>query len=107
LWTVYAPCEAPTVVYGHIHRPYTRTLAGLQVANSGSVGLPWDGDPRASYLLVEDGQPVVVRVEYDVERETDLLLRSRYPDAARLAEMRRRGTFIRPAAPEARNAHQS
>ena len=73
----------------------------LIVANSGSVGMPWDGDPRASYLLVEDGRPQVVRVDYDVEREAALLLGSGYPDALRLADMRRRGTFIRPGASRA------
>jgi hypothetical protein len=35
-----------------------------------------------------------VRVEYDVEREARLLLRSDYPDAARIAAMRRSGTFV-------------
>ena len=96
LAAVFEPLRAATAVYGHIHRPYTRSLAALTVANSGSVGMPWDGDPRASYLLVEDGHPQLVRVEYDVEREATLLLDSGYPDSERLAEMRRRGTFIKP-----------
>lgn len=99
LSAVYAPLHAPAAIYGHIHRPYTRCPEpGLTVANSGSVGMPWDGDPRASYLLVEDGRVRVVRVEYDVEREASLLMRSSYPDAARLAEMRRLGQFLRPGA---------
>ena len=38
------------------------------VANSGSVGLPFDGDQRASYLLVDGTDATVRRVEYDVER---------------------------------------
>lgn len=97
LAAVYEPLHASTAVYGHIHRPYSRTLRALTVANSGSVGMPWDGDPRASYLLVQDGHPQLVRVDYDVEREAALLVDSRYPDAQRLAEMRRRGTFIKPA----------
>jgi putative phosphoesterase len=67
LSTVYGPLDAATAVYGHIHRPYTRKLAELTVANSGSVGMPSDGDPRACYLLIEDGHPRLVRVEYDVE----------------------------------------
>jgi hypothetical protein len=41
-----------------------------------------------------------VRVEYDVEREAALLLGSSYPDASRLVEMRRRGAFLKPAAPQ-------
>jgi predicted phosphodiesterase len=96
LAAIYEPLDAATAVYGHIHRPYTRTLTGLTVANSGSVGMPWDGDPRASYLLIEDGRPHLVRVKYDVEREAALLRDSGYPDAPRLVEMRRRGLFLRP-----------
>jgi predicted phosphodiesterase len=96
LSATYGPLDAATAVYGHIHRPYIRTLTRLTVVNSGSVGMPWDGDSRASYLLIEDGRPRLVRVEYDVEREAALLLDSGYPDAPRLAEMRRRGVFVRP-----------
>jgi putative phosphoesterase len=96
LSAVYGPLDAATAIYGHIHRPYTRVLTRLTVANSGSVGMPWDGDPRACYLLIEDGRPELVRVEYDVEREAALLLGSGYPDAPRLAEMRRSGVFIKP-----------
>jgi predicted phosphodiesterase len=93
----YAALGPGTVAYGHVHRPYARRVSGeLAVANAGSVAMPWDGDPRAAYLLVEDGWPEVVRVEYDVEREAASIERSGHPDAARLAEMRRRGRFFPP-----------
>jgi diadenosine tetraphosphatase ApaH/serine/threonine PP2A family protein phosphatase len=83
-------------VYGHIHRPFVRDLGSMTVANSGSVGSPYDGDPRASYLLVnEDGAAEVIRVEYDVEREAAGLLASGYPAAEQLAESRRRGEYVR------------
>jgi putative phosphoesterase len=101
LSTTYGTLDAATAVYGHIHRPYTRMLTRMTVANSGSVGMSWDGDPRACYLLIEDGRPSPVRVEYDVEREAALLLDSGYPDAPRLVEMRRRGVFLRPGAASA------
>jgi putative phosphoesterase len=94
LLTTYETCEAQKVVYGHIHRPYVRAVGGLTVANSGSVGSPFDGDPRASYLFIDAREVGVVRVEYDIEREASLLLRSGYPDVLRLAETRRRGQFI-------------
>ena len=97
LLDAYGGLDAATVVYGHIHRPYVRELAGLTVANSGAVGMPFDGDWRASYLLIEDGVPEVRRVEYDLERELDVLARSGYPDAERLGEIRKRGEFIPPA----------
>ncbi len=93
----YGPSGARTVVYGHIHRPYVRQLDHLTIANSGSIGSPFDGDPRASYLLLESGRVDVVRVEYDLEREIELLRRSDHPDRDRIAEMRRRGKFVAPA----------
>ena len=94
LMSTYGSCDADVVVYGHIHRPFVRSLRDLTVANSGSVGSPFDGDPRASYLLIDETSVQVVRVEYDIERETSLLLASGYPDARRLAETRRLGRFI-------------
>jgi putative phosphoesterase len=94
LAATYGPCEAKMLVYGHIHRPYVRELDQFTVINSGSVGSPFDGDPRASYVLLESGEAQLIRVEYDIEREVDLLSRSRYPDAPRIAEMRRRGKFV-------------
>jgi putative phosphoesterase len=94
LATTYGSCNVSTVVYGHIHRPYIRHIDQLTVANSGSVGSPFDGDPRASYLLLEQGDAQIVRVEYDIQREIDLLHRSNHPDRARIAQMRRHGKFI-------------
>jgi predicted phosphodiesterase len=91
----YRPLTVETAVYGHIHRPFVRPLAEMTVANCGSVGMPWDGDPRASYLLIDDGVPRLIRVAYDVEHEAAVMRQSGYPDAARLIEMRRRGRFVR------------
>jgi putative phosphoesterase len=93
----YRRADAHTIVYGHIHRPFVRRVGdGLVVTNAGSTGLPWDGDPRASYVLIEDGDADIVRVAYDIERDAALLTTSGHPDAARLAEMRRRGRFLPP-----------
>jgi predicted phosphodiesterase len=64
----YGGRGASLVAYGHIHRPYVRRLPACTVMNSWSVGLPYDGDWRASYLLLEDGVPSIRRVAYDLER---------------------------------------
>ena len=46
-----------------------RTIGEQQLFNPGSVGMPYNGDPRAQYLLLDwDGyrwQPTFRRVEYD------------------------------------------
>jgi predicted phosphodiesterase len=94
LSAAYAPLQSARVGYGHIHRPFVRALEGLTVANAGAVGLPFDHDPRASYLLVTDGEPEIVRVDYDVEREVRALRETRHPDADRLVQMLRTGRFV-------------
>ena len=92
----YGGIRAIVTAYGHIHRPFVRALTGITVANSGSVGMTYDGDPRASYLLIEDGRAWVQRVEYDVEGEVADLLSRDYPQAEWLAAIRRSGTYIPP-----------
>lgn len=92
----YAGLNARTVVYCHTHRPFIHRGAAFTICNSGSVGAPYDGDPRASYLLIDNHQPEVRRVEYDVEAEVRRLLASNYPYKHWLAEMRRRGTYVPP-----------
>src|SRR6266436_7339 len=54
LESVYSPLGRSISVYGHIHRAYIRHVPGLIVANTGSVGMPHDGDRRASYLLLDE-----------------------------------------------------
>jgi len=96
LETIYKPMNAEIVVYCHIHRPFIRKVGGMTVCNTGSVGSPYDGDPRASYLLIEDGKPTVRRVTYDVEKEIGRLMASDYPQKEWIAEMRRKGSYIPP-----------
>jgi hypothetical protein len=57
------------------------------VANAGSVSLSYDGDRRASYLLLEDSKPVIRRVEYDVDRELKVLSVSRIPHSDWIAKI--------------------
>jgi putative phosphoesterase len=93
---VYAPLESQLVVYGHVHKPFVRQLHGFVVANSGSVSLSYDGDPRASYLLIDDGHPTIRRVAYDVEAEIRELAASPYPYVEWVASMLRSGTYVSP-----------
>jgi diadenosine tetraphosphatase ApaH/serine/threonine PP2A family protein phosphatase len=57
------------LVFGHTHLPFARTAAnGVALVNPGSVGMPFDGDPRAAYaLLHDDGTIEHRRVAYDHE----------------------------------------
>ena len=60
---------APVVVHGHTHRSFIRDAGRFVLVNAGSVSLSYDGDPRASYVLIDRGKPSIRRVVYDVERE--------------------------------------
>jgi putative phosphoesterase len=84
---VYKELAQPVVVYGHIHRSYVRDVAGMTVINSGSAGMPYDGDPRAAYLLLDDGRPSIRRVAYDVDREIARAKASAMPRAEWVARM--------------------
>jgi diadenosine tetraphosphatase ApaH/serine/threonine PP2A family protein phosphatase len=59
----------PRLVFGHTHLPFLRRSAtGIELVNPGSVGLPFDGDPRAAYALLHpDGRVEHRRVSYDHE----------------------------------------
>lgn len=63
-----SPYEANTIVCGHTHIQFAREVGVFEVVNPGSVGLPFDGDRRAAYaLLDEDGSFDLRRVDYDVD----------------------------------------
>jgi predicted phosphodiesterase len=89
LESVYGPLGRLVVVYGHVHRPFIRNVAGRMVANSGSVGQPLDGDRRAAYLLLDDGEASIRRVEYDVEQEIQALCACGIPHADWMARILR------------------
>jgi putative phosphoesterase len=92
----YGGLGTSRVVFGHIHRPFVRTIAGLTVANSGSVSLAYDGDPRAAYALVDDDEITIRRVAYDVEREAQQLVEMRYPMAEWIGSILRSGRYVEP-----------
>jgi predicted phosphodiesterase len=85
LEAAYSPLGQAIAVYGHIHQPFVRGVAGLTVINTGSVSQSLDGDPRASYLLLDNGTPKLRRVEYDLEREINAITASGLPHSAWMA----------------------
>ena len=65
--------EADFLCVGHTHVPYEIQAGGLRVVNPGSVGQPRDGDPRASYVVIENGQVHFKKVAYDIDETLRLL----------------------------------
>lgn len=88
---IYCPLGQPIVAFGHTHLPVIREMGGplKLLINAGSVGLPYDGDPRASYLLLEGNTTVIRRIEYSVEQELKRLSSSALPHADWTARMLR------------------
>jgi putative phosphoesterase len=60
--------SAKRVVFGHTHVQFQRTgSTGIELLNPGSVGMPWDGDHRAAYAVIDGDRVECRRVEYDWE----------------------------------------
>jgi putative phosphoesterase len=70
------------IVLGHTHLPMVLqgVVEGATVINPGSVGFPMDGDPKASYCLMdtENGAVHPRRIPYEIERTLADL--SSFPD---------------------------
>src|SRR5215469_11535230 len=96
LQSVYGSLRQPIAVYAHIHRSYIRNVAGIIVANTGSVSLSYDGDRRAAYLLIDKGKPEIRRVDYDVDREIKELFGSGIPHADWTAKILEKGCYQNP-----------
>ena len=96
LESTYLPLEQPIIVYGHIHQQFVREVGEFTVINTGSVSQSFDGDPRASYVLIDNGAPKLRRVEYDTEREINAIKATGLPNADWMA---RRLRAARPQTP--------
>jgi predicted phosphodiesterase len=72
------------VCFGHTHVAWHREVGGVHYVNTGSVGRPKDGDPRAGYVTLDvraDGVHVeIVRVAYDIERTVQAIVASELPN---------------------------
>lgn len=73
------------LLMGHTHQPFVARLGRGLAVNPGSVGQPKDGDPRASYAIIELGDAgitaEIARVAYDPEPEARLLAAAGLPAA--------------------------
>ncbi len=67
------------VLAGHTHQQYSLQINGTTIINPGSVGLTRDGDPRAAYAVIDDGEIHLQRIAYPIE-ETVAALEERIAD---------------------------
>jgi len=89
------------VCFGHTHKPWQRTVGGIQFINTGSVGRPKDGDWRSCYVLLtvdtSAARAEFVRVAYDVNAATRAIQESDLPNE--FADVLKSGGAMQAATP--------
>jgi putative phosphoesterase len=69
-----------TIVCGHTHVQFDRTIDGIRWINAGSVGMPYEGEVAAFWAVL--GPDVSLRkTPFDVERAINAVLASGWPGA--------------------------
>jgi putative phosphoesterase len=81
---VAAIAKADLIICGHSHQPFARWIGNVLFINTGSVGRPDDGDPRASYAILKLKQKMVevihYRIEYDVAQAAVAIRANQLPE---------------------------
>jgi len=76
--------DANIVISGHSHRPFKEKFVDVWFINTGSVGRPDDGDPRACYAIMQLRpnffQLRHYRVEYDVKQAVKAIRKNGLPE---------------------------
>jgi putative phosphoesterase len=97
--------DADVIIFGHSHVPFARQAEGVWFINPGSVGRQDDGDPRASYAVLDfaPSGPEVThhRVAYDLQRTVAAIRENELPEA--FAQMMVRGRDLDAILGEAHN----
>lgn len=91
--------DANVICVGHTHHPYAIEVGDKLVVNPGSLGQPRDGDPRASYAIIENQRVELKRIDYPVQDTIRSVLESSLPEPAKsmLTEVFRTGGIAKPA----------
>jgi predicted phosphodiesterase len=84
LAAIFAPLGAGLVVCGHTHMPFERTVAGVRIANPGSVGMPF-GPPGAYWAIVDADGVHMRRTAYDLQDAARRIRATAYPQAESFA----------------------
>jgi predicted phosphodiesterase len=91
--------DARVICCGHTHIPDVRDFGWKVIVNDGSAGYAFDGDPRASWALVEiedDAvQTEIRRVEYDVMAVSNAISARGLPGDVYRAATVRTGKLVR------------
>ncbi|HIH01652.1 TPA: metallophosphoesterase family protein [Thermoplasmata archaeon] len=78
---ILARNDSRFIVLGHTHVPFVCGFPSGLVLNPGAVGQPRDGDPRASFALLdtEESACEVIRAEYPSHEASEAILKAGLP----------------------------
>lgn len=73
--------DADILVFGHTHIPMERKVKDHIFLNPGSVGQPRDGNPKASYMILDTDERKVrfKRINYDIHLASRSILEKNLP----------------------------
>ena len=93
---------ADIICVGHSHMQFHLLADGVVVLNPGSVGQPRDGDPRASYAIIDGDHIELKRVAYSIDETIARVEASDLPERAKrlYAECLRLGRMPGSAGPQ-------
>jgi predicted phosphodiesterase len=64
------------LMLGHTHVPFELRFGSILIGNPGSVGQPRDGDPKASYAILEPSETTfqIHRIAYDIDNAANKIV---------------------------------
>jgi putative phosphoesterase len=77
--------SAQLVVAGHVHMQMDRLVDGKRFVNAGSVGMPYE-DEAGAYWLLLGSEVALRRTVYDYERAAAAIRATGYPDAEEMVQ---------------------
>jgi putative phosphoesterase len=76
--------KADLIICGHSHQAFARWIGDVLFINTGSVGRPDDGDPRATYAVLKLKRKMIevrhYRIEYDVDQAASAIRNNHLPE---------------------------
>ena len=91
--------DAKVIVCGHTHMPEVREVGWRTIVNDGSAGYVFDGDPTASWALIEIDEGAVKaeirRTEYDAMAAANAVSERGLPGDVYRAATIRTGKLVR------------
>lgn len=76
----FSSIDGKIFMSGHTHIQCLHKFKKKTYCNPGSVGQPRDEDPRAAFAVYDEGQIILHRVEYDIEKVFVLMNQAGFSD---------------------------